>query len=246
VKQGRPLHIMIVDDEAPAVSLLEEQIDRRFELSLKAVARTGLEAGRLLRRFDIDLLFLDIHLPDMSGIDIIRHSRTKAQVVFTTAYDDYAVRAFELGAIDYLLKPISDKRFNEAVDRVITRLNSPSDTTKPNQPARIGITFREGDNYHFIAFNEVVFLESKGKRTVVHTRSRSFETPRLLHVLSARLPQNIFLRVHKQFVLNINYVSTVQHMMKGDYVAFLSDEDDTQIPVSRNFSGAFKQMLGMD
>lgn len=156
------------------------------------------------------------------------------------------MRAFELGAIDYLLKPISDSRFNEAVDRVLARLSSPSVQPESSQPERIGVTFKEGENYHFIAFNEIVFLESRGKRTVVHTRSRTFETPRLLHVLSARLPQNIFLRVHKQFVLNINYVSTVQHMMKGDYIAFLSDEDDTQIPVSRNFSGAFRQMLGMD
>lgn len=237
---------MIVDDEAPAISLLEEQVAKRTELNLKAIARTGLEAGRQLRRHEIDLLFLDIHLPDMSGIDIVRHSKTKAHVVFTTAYDDYAVRAFELGAIDYLLKPISDSRFNEAVDRVLARLSSPSVQPESSQPERIGVTFKEGENYHFIAFNEIVFLESRGKRTVVHTRSRTFETPRLLHVLCARLPHNTFLRVHKQYVLNVNYISTVQHMMKGDYIAFLSDEDDTQIPVSRNFSGAFRQMLGMD
>ncbi len=232
--------VLIVEDELPAQELLLSYCARVPELELKKTVRFGREAMEELRTGGYDLVFLDVHLPDMSGFEVLDAIDRTPNLIFTTAYDEYAVRAFEMEAVDYLLKPFTFERFEKAVKRCLQMRRS----ALPEQLRGIGITVREDQNYFFILFKDIIYLSSHGKHTILHTIFKDFEASRLLHELESRLPAPHFVRIHKQFIVNAKYISHLQHITKGDYVLFLKDEDETQIPVSRLFAGKLKSVIG--
>jgi len=237
------LSVLIVEDEYPARALLVEAISHRSDLRVQDIVRTGREALRKGKRFNYDLIFMDIRLPDSSGIDVAERLQKDVPIIFITAYDQFALNAFTVGAIDYLLKPFSVIRFNQAVDRVLIKRSGMDGNAVVR---RLGLSVREEHIYHFLPFASITYINSSGKHSIIHTRFRDFDTPRLLHVLEKKLPVRGFLRVHKQYIVNINYIGTLRSLNKGDYMLYLKDEDDSQIPVSRNFAGPLKEVLGLE
>ncbi|HPA71884.1 MAG TPA: LytTR family DNA-binding domain-containing protein [Spirochaetota bacterium] len=235
--------VFIVEDEMPARDKLTDYILSREELALAGSAKCGKEALEKLAAGGFDLLFLDINLPDISGLDVLGSLEDPPHVIFTTAYDEFAVKAFELGALDYLLKPFTRERFNAAVDRFLAAAQRGSSQRERLLDA--GLPVREGGRHHIIPFGEILYFTSHGKHTVVHTAHRDFETPVLLGDIEEKLAGGPFLRVHRQHIVNVRHIASLRYHLGGRYIVTLRDEDDTELPVGRAFAGPLKKALDM-
>lgn len=170
--------VLIVEDMLDARELMSTYVERRPELILKGTARNGEDALKLLETDEFDLVLLDIHLPLLSGIEIMERLKNPPYIIFTTAYDNYAIKAFDLGAIDYLLKPIEEERFNTAIDRFIQ-------FSKNNEPLHAGteevaISFRENRRVCLVPFEDIIYCSAHGKHCIIHTEEKDFDASMML------------------------------------------------------------------
>jgi DNA-binding LytR/AlgR family response regulator len=233
--------VIIAEDELPARELLIDYLLTRPELKLCGVARNGEEALRKLTDEEFDLLLLDIQLPVFSGLEVLERLDDIPYVIFTTAYDQYAIRAFDFGAIDYLLKPFSLDRFNQSIDRFLAEKadNKPCAI----RPHDFGLSFKENGKHYLVSYQDILYISSHAKHTVIHTEDKDFETSCILKEIELKLPADIFFRVHKQHILNIGFVSNIEYNIGGQYIAFLKDKDESSIPIGRLYAPALKERL---
>ncbi len=234
-----PAAVFIVEDELPARELLIEFTAARSDLRLAGSARDADEALRRLASAPCDLLLLDIELPGRSGLDLLEQLPVVPSVVFTTAHPQHAVHAFEIGAADYLLKPFTQERFDQAVNRALRSGGTPA-----KHPSALGLPVRSGDDHYLVPFDSILYLASHGKRSTIHTEERDYETARLLGDLEGRLPDQ-FIRIHKQYVVNLRFVERVQYFIGGRYTAYLRDRDETALPVGKSFAQTLRERLGL-
>lgn len=179
----------------------------------------------------------------VSGIEVISSLENCPYVIFSTAFDEYAVKAFELGAIDYLLKPFSLERFNVSIDRF---LQAQGQSNKAQLDVKnLGLSFKEKGRHYLVSHEDILYLASNAKHTLIHTQSRSFETARLLKEVNAKLPQEKYQRIHRQFIVNLLAISHIEYDLGGRYLAFLRDDDETTLPVGRKYVAALKSRLGI-
>jgi two-component system LytT family response regulator len=199
---------VIVEDEEPARASLREYLSAAPWVSVVGEAADGISAVRLVDAEEPDLVFLDLQLPELSGLEVARRVRHTPELVFTTAYDRHAIAAFELGALDYLVKPFGRERFATMLSRVHARLGA--DTTTRDRarvalgPAPLGRLFaRRGDRIVPIAPSSIARIQAQGDYAEVHAREGVF----LLHVslgeLMARLEPGAFLQVHRSHIVNV-------------------------------------------
>jgi DNA-binding LytR/AlgR family response regulator len=240
MREGKKYNVGVVEDEQPSLDLLLDYIGGRSELVLRCVARDGPDAVRKLTEHRCDIAFVDIDLPVCSGIEALEKVPSPPYVIFTTAYDGYAVRAFELGAVDYLLKPFGRDRFDGAVDRAMKAVDRGA---RSLPRAGIGLSFREGESHFLVAYDDIVYLTAHARHTVIHTVNRDFETARIIKHVEERLPRDTFLRIHKQHVVNLKYVSHFQYYIGGQYIVYMKDADSTMLPIGRRYVPAFKEMV---
>ncbi len=243
MKDNENISVFIAEDEQPARELLIEYLLGRSELKLEGMAQTGQEALEKLSQKDYDLLFLDINLPVFSGIEVLEKLDRYPYLIFTTAYDKYAIKAFEIGVIDYLLKPFSRERFNQAVDKAILAIRENRGNLKGLH--EIGLAIKENENHYIIPFDDVVYISSHSRHVVVHTEEKDFESATLLKNIESRLPENKFIRIHKQYVVNVKYISHFQYLIGGQYEIYLKDGDETALPVGRKFTTLLKSRLNI-
>ncbi len=243
MRELQTISAFIVEDEQPARELLIEYVLLREELKLEGMAQNGEDAVQKLLKKNYDLLFLDISLPVISGIEVLDKLDSFPYVIFTTAFDQYAIKAFDLGAVDYLLKPFTLDRFNQAVDKALSIIKG----EKPyfDSPKSLGLSFKENNKHYIIAFDDIVYLSSNAKQTVVHTEMRDFETQQLLKDLGIKLPEDHFIRIHKQFIVNLSYVSRMEYTIGGQYEATLKDDEMTKLPVGVKYAPDMKKKLNI-
>lgn len=235
------MKVFIVEDNIHQLEEIKKYVSNYSELEIAGTSRNGLEALEMLRQSEVDLILLDISLPGCSGIEIMEALEPFPYVIFITAYDHYAVRAFEMGAIDYLLKPVSSGRMNKAIRRFLEFHN-----VGKNQPpiSTLGISFKSEGSVIFMAYNDIVYLTATNKNTVVHTRETDFEASCLLGDFEAKLPTNLFLRIHRKYVINMSCISFAKSKFSSLYI-ILNDGDDTMLPISRTYQLKVKKNLLM-
>ncbi len=188
---------LIVDDELSSQRVLQHFVKETAILDLKATCNNAAEAFKFLQLHgDIDLLFLDINMPQQSGLDFYKTLKNPPQVIFTTAYAQYAVDGFEVNAVDYLLKPIAYERFLTATHKVLNNQN----TTKNTDDF---IVLKENKALHKVFYNNIQYIEAFGDYVKVHTQEKTITTHSTFSKLIERLP-NHFLRTHKSFSINLN------------------------------------------
>lgn len=204
MSEDKLISTLIVEDMKPAAAFLTKCINARSELKLTGVAKNGQEALEKLKSRDYDLVFLDIHLPVMSGIEVLESLEKIPHIIFTTAYDKYAVRAFEFGAVDYLLKPFTPERFNQAVSRFLAEKKDR--VNEQPLPHEYGLSFLENRKHYFLSYEDVIYLSSHKKNTVIHTEERDFTASNILKNLEENLPKSMFIRIHKQYIINLKYI----------------------------------------
>ncbi len=200
---------IIVDDEPLAQDVIERYINNINELTLLKKCSNALEAFEVLHTEPVDLMFLDISMPVISGIDFLRSLRKAPAVIITTAYPDYAVQGYELDVRDYLVKPISMERFMKAVNKVIERYTAPvAPAQKPT--VRVDYMFVKSDQKLIkIKFVDIEYIEGMKDYVKIFTRERMIVTLHTMKFFEANLPGNEFARIHKSYIINLDSIKSI-------------------------------------
>ncbi|WP_343523760.1 response regulator transcription factor [Pedobacter sp.] len=198
---------LLVDDEPLAIQLIENHIRQLDTFEVVGTCSNAIKALEVLRTKPVDLLFLDIKMPQITGIDFLKTLKNPPAVIITTAYREYAIEGYDLDLIDYLLKPITFDRFFKAVDRYL-RLRSP--VLKPEAIPAVNHQFihiKTGGKFHNLNKDEVWFIESLKDYIVIHCNDRKVTAKYKIGELESELQNSTFLRIHRSFIVNLNKVT---------------------------------------
>ena len=243
-----PLRIVIVDDEAPARQLLREYLAEEHDVEVVAECENGFEAVKVVTEHRPTLMLLDVQMPKLNGFEVLELLGGGVGVSFTTAYDQYALRAFDIHAIDYLLKPFSQARLREALGRARARLGAPvpppsqlaTDARQPGTwPSRIVV--RDGADVHVVPLDRVDYIEAQDDYVAIQTGERRILKEQALSELERQLDPRRFVRIHRSFLLNLDRLAQIQVTAKDTRLAVL--RDGRQLPVSRSGYARLKELL---
>ena len=207
------LTCIIVDDEPLARNLLTEYVRKIPYLELVEVCASPLAALEVLRRQPVDLLFLDIQMPEITGLTLLKVLQQKPLVVFTTAYSEYALESYDLDVVDYLLKPISFDRFLRAVEkanqRKATAAAAPVAETVGKEPASRYIFVKDGTKLVKIRLSDILYVEGLKDYVALHTRQQKIVTLQRLKNLETQLPADHFIRIHHSYIVSLEGIDSV-------------------------------------
>jgi two-component system LytT family response regulator len=257
-----PLRVMIVDDEAPARALLRQYLGVEPGVVVVGECVNGFEAVKAISEQRPDLIFLDIQMPRLDGFEVLELLDPVPGVIFCTAYDEHALRAFEVHAVDYLLKPFGRERLAEALAHARERLTSVADATgmrSESRPAAVTpgtlaaaarpaghtlerIAVRDGAQVHVIPVERVDLLEAQDDYVAIHEGGRTHLKHQTLAALAETLDPARFVRVHRSFVVNVERIARLELLAKDSRVAVL--RDGKQVPISRSGHERLKAALG--
>ncbi len=237
---------MIIEDEELSRKGLLNKLEKFDEIDVIDTADNGVTAVEKINSLKPDLIFLDIQMPGMNGFEVLQKIEHIPTVIFTTAYDEYALKAFETNSIDYLLKPIEDERLAKAIYKLKkfspgesgkTDLNSGIvsllNDLKNKQDKLTRIHIKIGDEVLFVNTSDVYFFRADNKYTVICTYDDEYIINDTLSSLEDKLPKN-FVRVHRGFIINMDHLNKLKKWFGGKYVAVMKDKKKSDIPVSRN------------
>jgi two-component system LytT family response regulator len=232
----------IIEDEAACADELEELLSEHFpDIQVCFIAKSLKDAKACIQSSDIDLLFLDVHLTDGSGFDILSLLNDRIRVIFTTAFDHYAVRAFEVNALDYLLKPVQKDRLERAI-QVFSDPNKRNRTLPPTR-ADDDLLLREDGHSKLVPVREIQYIESDGDYTRIFTKERNWYIRKSLNYWENKLPTLMFVRIHRSILINVDHVSQSGKDAKGR-IHFRVKASDVALVSSRRYSNRLKKFYG--
>lgn len=250
------MKVLIVDDEFPARRELRAQLARLPNVEVVGEAASAEEALQLIRALPYDVVFLDIEMPGMSGMELAQQvcNGPGPQVVFTTAYPQYAVDAFQVGAAGYLLKPFDEERLGRVLERVANHrpatglpggdpLPAPPKDRPATAPPRIPA--ERGAKTVLVHPSEIAFIYSQQEHVYIKLHNERLPCRFTLRQLADRLQQHGFLRVHRRFLVNLDKVREVIPYFKGSLSLVVTDAAQSEVPVSRNAAPMVRQRLGL-
>ncbi len=254
------LSAVIVDDEQLALDELAYQL-RGLDVDIVAQGKNGVEAVNLVKEFSPDLLFLDVQMPGLDGFGVIKKLLDRKlplpQIVFATAFDQYAVKAFEVNAVDYLLKPFDRKRVSQAVDKARQKLEtagSPTDQIgtivklleQQQRPPAAKVLLKYAGRLFLVDQKDICYASIEdGVITVVATGMEGQSNCRTLEELLDSLDPNMFWRAHRSYLVNINRIKEVVPWFKSSYQIRMEDKKQTEIPVSRAQTKRLRELFGL-
>lgn len=246
--------VLIVDDEFLARKLLQGYVEKIPDLELVGSCPNAFEAFKIIKQQPIDILLLDIHMPDLNGLDFARTCKEVPAIIFTTAYSEYALESYEVSAVDYLLKPIALPRFMEAIQKARVRLSTlnpaaegeDSPTTTETKPVT-SAPEQEDKNENFllvkadyklykINYDDLLYIEGQHEYVSFYTKEKRITALYALKTLEEILPANRFIRVHKSYIVSINHIREIEQLSVSI--------DDVKIPVGGIYREALLKRLG--
>jgi two-component system, LytTR family, response regulator len=239
LNESERLKAIIIDDEAPARALIREYLSTHADIEVVAECANGFEAVKAASEFKPHLLFLDIQMPKLDGFEVLELiGPDTAGVIFTTAFDEYAVRAFNVHAVDYLLKPFGAERFAEAMQLARARIQraDPVPARELLETHREGnpldrLLIRDRSNVHVIPVDQIDFIEAQDDYVSIRAAGRSYLKEQTLGELETQLETRGFLRIHRRYILNVSRLAKIELSEKDNRVAILKDK--TELPISR-------------
>ncbi len=235
---------LIVDDEKLARNRLRRLL-KNFSDRVEIVgeAASGKEALKKIEALSPDLVFLDIQMPGKNGFEVLRLLKNPPQIIFVTAFDEYALKAFDANAIDYLLKPVKKERLKQALDKLQKHDNQPgADSLKNlleyigNQPSYLQrLTIRKGDRVQFLDVEQTVYFKAADKYTFAMTERREVIVDYTLSELEHKLPPEQFVRIHRNCIINRVYLIELRRESHGHYYAVMRLPQRVELPVSRGY-----------
>ena len=223
------IRAIIVDDEPLALDVLETYIAQLPELELVARCENALEAREVLKQHDVDLMFLDINMPQLTGIDFVKTLSVKPNFIFTTAHPYYAVEGFELNAIDYLMKPIPLERFMKAVNKVINM--QLGETSAPEKKKENFIFVKADKKLIKVNFYDILYIEGLKDYVIIRQKEGRIITLHTMKSLEAKLPDHIFKRIHRSYIVNIGAIDAIV----GNMIELKEKSQVKHIPIGKNY-----------
>lgn len=246
------LRAIIVEDEAPARDLLKAFLKTHENIELVTECSDGFSGVKAINDNKPDLVFLDIQMPKLTGFELIELLDELPEIVFTTAYDQYAIKAFELSAVDYLMKPFSKQRFDEAISKVFTRIQAKQGgsgniqqlTEQVRGEGKVieRIFVKTGTRIDVVPVEEIVHIQAEDDYVEIVTEEKKYLKKETMNYLEKCLPQEQFIRVHRSSIVNVNYILKLERYGKETYIVIL--KDGSKVNVSKSRVKELKDQLG--
>ncbi len=242
---------LIVDDEPLARKMIKEYLQDFPEIKIAGECNTGKQAVKSINKNKPDLVFLDIKMPGMDGFEVLEHIDIMPHIIFTTAYSDYALKAFEVNAIDYLLKPYDKKRFVKAVQKVINRSRKSNDEiekilrmlqqSKESEDHLQCIFIRDGRKIISVQLSDILWIEAQGDYTKLHTNRGTHLCNLSMKALEKKLDSSLFLRVHRSYIIAVHSIEQLRGDGEGGFIAWLKDK--SEVKVSRTYAAKLRENI---
>jgi two-component system LytT family response regulator len=232
------MRIIIVDDEMLARGVVREYLSEHADVEIVAECANGFEAVKAITELSPDLVFLDIQMPKLDGFEVAELAGSKTRYIFATAFDQYAIKAFEFHALDYLLKPFSQQRFDQALAHARTNLGAGGDAVEKMVRDAAGrskplgrVLIRDGAKVHVINADKIESIEAQDDYVQIHSEGKSYLKNQSMTELEGQLDAEQFLRIHRSYIVNIAHVARIEQATKDSYAAIL--KDGSKLPISR-------------
>lgn len=246
------LRTIIVEDEEPARQLVKAYLKMHDNIELIAECDNGFCGVKAINENKPDLVLLDIQMPKLTGFEVIELLDEIPEIIFTTAYDQYAIKAFELSAVDYLMKPFSKTRFDEAIEKVFTRLKQKSQSSsnvrqlaekaKEDAGPIERVFVKTGTKIDVVPVSEIIRIDAQDDYVEFITASKKYLKKETMGALEESLPENVFIRVHRSHIINVNFIKKIEKYGKESHIIILND--GSEVNVSKSRIGELKQRLG--
>lgn len=246
------LQTLIVEDEELARNLLRSYLKDHPDIEIIGECENGFDGVKAINDKKPDLVFLDIQMPKITGFEMLELLDHKPQVIFTTAYDQYALKAFELNAVDYLLKPFSKERMMKAIEKVIHHIQN---AENPSEKLEELSNFRPGSEYidrvvvkdrhkiHIITTDKIRYIESLDDYVMIYTYDGRHMKQKTMKYFETYLDPKNFIRIHRSFIVQVDNIAEIQQYEKESYIVILKDKDKTKLKVSKTGYKKIKEVL---
>jgi two-component system LytT family response regulator len=240
---------LIIEDEDLARGLLKNYLSKHDDIEVIGEYEDGFSGLKAINELKPDLVFLDIQMPKLSGLELLELVENNPQIIFTTAYDEYAVKAFELNAVDYLLKPFSQERFDKALKRIREddstnneNINGLIDNLQDNSDTLERVVIKNGSEIDIILTKDIVFIEANDDYVFIHTEKGKHIKHGTMKSYEARLDSQEFFRIHRSYIVQIGRIKKISLYEKNSYKLTLTTGQSLNI--SRNKVKELKELLG--
>ena len=199
-----------IDDEPVALDIIRNHVNQIPFLNLVKVYRDAYQAIEYIQSHQVDLIFLDINMPDLSGIQFIKSLDNPPLVIFTTAYSEFALESYEYEAVDYLLKPIEFNRFLKAINRAKNRIQNQEETVHINHDRKDYVIIKSGSEFYKINLNDILFIKGTGNYLTFHTEKKEIMTLMTMAEALEMLPDKLFYRIHKSYIISFSKIDVIE------------------------------------
>jgi len=246
----KPLKTIIIDDEQPAIDLLKHYLKQFGQIEIIKECNDGFCGLKAINELKPDLVFLDIQMPKLTGFELLELLDEKPMIIFTTAYDEYAIKAFEINAVDYLLKPFSEERLAEAIKRVEGKpLGEPVANKYPELIQTVGkkehirrIVVKSGYKIVFIPVGEIIYIESEDDYVMIYTKEGRHLKQSTMKYFETVLNPAEFMRIHRSFIVKADQIKQLEPFENGRFIAIL--HNDVKLSISKSGYKNLREKLG--
>ncbi|MFZ1806696.1 MAG: LytTR family DNA-binding domain-containing protein [Cyclobacteriaceae bacterium] len=231
------INCLVVDDEPLARNLLSDYVRKVPQLNLVGTAENAVTAMSMLRENDVDLLLLDIQMPELTGINMLKALQKKPMVILTTAYSEYALESYDLDVVDYLLKPVTFERFLKALEKVNQRLPQKEAPAQASAIEKLPsfVFVKDGTKLVKVILNDILYVEGLKDYVTIHTKQQKIVSLQRLKTLEEQLPPEQFIRIHNSFIVALNAIGAIH---KGEVQI-----GTMRLPVSESYKKTFKEWV---
>ncbi|WP_297335732.1 LytTR family transcriptional regulator DNA-binding domain-containing protein [Algoriphagus sp.] len=239
------IRTIIIDDEPLAAGIVREFLSEFPQFELLEQCADGFEGLKAIQKYQPDLIFLDVQMPKITGFEMLELLDEAPPVIFTTAFDQYALKAFDAKAMDYLLKPFSQERFNQAIQKFLASREAPQVSAGLQQMAEKSnrLVVRVKNEIKIIAVSDVLYFEGADDYIAIYTAGGKFLKKMTMKSLEEALAPDRFARIHRSYMINVNAVTRIEPYQKDTYLVFLRNGD--KLPVSKIGYSRLRQVLGV-
>ena len=241
---------IIIDDESLARELIKAYLKKFDQIEVIAECADGFEGLKAIQQHGPDLIFLDVQMPKITGFEMLELIDNPPAVIFSTAFDQYAIKAFELSAVDYLLKPYSESRFEEAVKKAIARVGQQSEQkqkldklqeSRAEQDTLDRMVVKTGNKIQILSLKQIHHFEAQDDYVAIHSDQGKFLKLMRMKALENGLPTDDFVRIHRSHIVNVKHIEKLELYEKDSYILYL--KNGQQLPVSRSGHSRLKEVL---
>ena len=246
------LQTLIIEDEELARNLLRSYLKDHPDIELIGECENGFDGVKAINDKKPDLVFLDIQMPKITGFEMIELLDFKPQIIFTTAYDQYALKAFELNAVDYLLKPFSKERMLSAIEKVQHRIQNGEDTAekleeltnmRPGEDFIDRVVVKDRHKIHIITVDKIRYIESLDDYVMIYAQDGRHMKQKTMKYFETNLDPNNFIRIHRSYIVQVDNIAEIQQYEKESYIVILKDTAKTKLKVSKTGYKKIKEVL---